>query len=228
MQPYFFPYIGYFQLMNAVDKFVVYDNIQYTKNGWINRNRILQNDKDILFTIPLKKDSDLLNVNQRILADNSTEIREKILRQIKHNYQKARYFDSIYPFVEKCFLSKETNLFNYIFFSITQVAQLFDIKTEIIISSTIDINHDLKGREKVLGICNKMNCDNYINAVGGVDLYNKDVFSKNNFRLNFLKTNKIKYQQYNSEFIPNLSIIDVLMFNSVNEIKSMINSFTLI
>ncbi len=69
MQPYFFPYIGYFQLINTVDEFVVYDNIEFTKKGWINRNRILVNGKDEYITLPIKKDSDFLHVKDRFLAE---------------------------------------------------------------------------------------------------------------------------------------------------------------
>src|SRR5438445_505000 len=101
MQPYFFPYIGYFQLINAVDEFVVYDNIEFTKKGWINRNRILVNGKDAYITIPLKKDSDYLNVNERWLADVWTVERKKLLNRITESYRKAPYYESIYNLAEK-------------------------------------------------------------------------------------------------------------------------------
>ena len=82
MQPYFFPYIGYFQLIKSVDEFVIYDNIQYTKKGWINRNRILVNGTDYLISLPLKKDSDYLNVVDRQLAESWEKDRTKLLTLI--------------------------------------------------------------------------------------------------------------------------------------------------
>ena len=118
MQPYFLPYIGYFQLMKSVDTFIIYDNIKYTKRGWINKNRILVNGSDKLFSIPVKKDSDYLKIGERELANNSLSERKKILRQITNSYAKAPYFASTYPIIEKCFLCEESNLFHYILYSI--------------------------------------------------------------------------------------------------------------
>ena len=139
MQPYFFPYIGYFQLINAVDEFVIYDNIEFTKKGWINRNRILVNGKDEFITLPLKKDSDYLNVNQRFLSDTWSLDKKKILNKIVEYYRKAPQFDQVYPLVEKCFNSDETNLFSFIYNSINQILQYLSISTKISISSKINI-----------------------------------------------------------------------------------------
>lgn len=111
MQPYFLPYIGYWQLINAVDEFVIYDNIEYTKRGWFNRNRILENDHDRLFTVPVKKDSDYLNVDERRIGDDATKENTRTLRIIQANYKKAPYYGEIYPLIEKCLLSSEINLF---------------------------------------------------------------------------------------------------------------------
>ena len=115
MQPYFLPYIGYWQLLNIADKFIVYDNIQYTKKGWINRNNILLNNKSFLFSLPLKKDKDYLNINERRLSDISTSSTIKTLRQIKNAYKKAPYFYAAFPVVEKIFNNKAENLFKYIY-----------------------------------------------------------------------------------------------------------------
>src|SRR5690349_10134683 len=110
MQPYFFPYIGYFQLINASDLFIVYDNIQYTKKGWINRNRFLQNGKDVLFSIPLKKDSDYLDVRDRDLALDFNKT--KLLNQIKAAYQRAPYMNETYPIIEEIIQFDDINLFS--------------------------------------------------------------------------------------------------------------------
>ena len=108
MQPYFFPYIGYFQLINSVDTFVIYDNIQFTKKGWIHRNRFLQNGKDTMFTLPIKKDSDYLDIDQRFLSENFGPECDKLLRKIEGAYKKAPYFNDVFPIVKSIFTFNET------------------------------------------------------------------------------------------------------------------------
>jgi len=226
MQPYFLPYIGYWQLIHSVDKFVVYNNIKYTKKGWINRNRFLQNGKDADFTIPLKKASDFLNVRDRTISADFN--RNKLLNQMKEAYKKAPYFNQIFPIFEKVLYYNECNLFDYIYFSIKEMCNILKIKTEIIISSNISIDHSLKSQDKVVAICKNMGADIYINAIGGQDLYSKETFSKNNIDIKFIKSNPFEYKQFNNEFIQWLSIIDVLMFNSEEEIYKILNSYELI
>jgi hypothetical protein len=228
MQPYFFPYIGYFQLINSVDKFIIYDNIQYTKKGWINRNRILVNKKDQLITLPIKKDSDYLNVVERELSKSWEIDKNKMLNVIKSSYNKAPYFQDIFELISKCLNNPETNLFKFIYDSIISINNYLEIKTPIIISSTIDADHTLKSQDKVLSLCKKQNADIYINSIGGVELYDKEIFRKNNIELNFIKSNPIQYKQFNNEFISWLSIIDVMMFNSKQQIKEYLNNYTLI
>ena len=136
MQPYIFPYIGYFQLINSVDEFIIYDNIQYTKKGWINRNRILVNEKDQLITLPLKKASDYLNVNDRELSESWENDKKKILNTIKTCYSKAPYSSESYKLIQECLDNNEINLFKFIFNSLNKINEFLDIKTKIIISSS--------------------------------------------------------------------------------------------
>jgi hypothetical protein len=133
MQPYFMPYIGYFQLLNAVDKFVLYDNIQFTKKGWFHRNRILVNGTDKMFSVPLKKDSDYLQVVQRELADCFDQESQKIIRTISASYRKAPYYEEVMPIVEKCFHCSSRNLFQFIYRSLILLMQHLEIDTDIII-----------------------------------------------------------------------------------------------
>ncbi len=225
MQPYFFPYIGYFQLINSVDKFVVYDNIQFTKKGWINRNRILFNGKDEFITLPLKKDSDFLMVDQRKLADTFKTDRIKIVRRITEAYRKAPEFKAVYPLVEAVINNEEENLFGFIFNSISQVCKYLDIKTEFVISSTVPIDHQLKSQDKVIAIGNALNATQYINPIGGVNLYSTEIFEQNNISLHFIKSEALQYPQFNNEFVPWLSIIDVLMFNSKEQVQQYVQSY---
>jgi hypothetical protein len=228
MQPYFFPYIGYWQLMNIVDEFVIYDNIEFTKKGWINRNRILVNGKDSFITIPLKNDSDYLDVRDRYLADSWSTEKIKMVNRIKESYRKATQFDSVYPVVEKCIYFEDANLFNFILNSLNQVKEYLEIRTSFLISSTIPIGHALKAEKKVIAICKARNADTYVNPIGGIQLYSKDEFKNEGINLHFLKANDFKYKQFNNEFVPWLSIIDVMMFNSPEEINKMLNLYELI
>ena len=228
MQPYFMPYIGYFQLINSVDKFIIYDNIQYTKKGWINRNRILVNGRDQLITLSVKKDSDYLDVVKRELSESWSKDKDKILKIITSSYSKTPYFKETFELISNCLNNPEKNLFRFIYNSIILINEYLEIKTPIVISSSIDINHALKSQDKVLSLCKAQNADIYINSIGGIELYDKEVFKQNGIKLNFIKSNPTQYKQFSNEFIPWLSIIDVLMFNSKEEIKKYLNNYTLI
>jgi len=218
MQPYFLPYIGYFQLISAVDLFVIYDNIKYTKKGWINRNRILQNGKDTMITLPLKNDSDYLNVCERELAIDFNP--NKLVNQIKGAYVHAPYFNQTFPLIEEILLYKNLNLFQFIHNSIVKLCGHLDIVTKIVKSSDILIDHGLKCQDKVLELCKSVEARTYINPVGGLDLYSKDQFYDNGIELRFLRSNYFEYKQSGNHFVPSLSIIDVLMFNPRDVIKS--------
>lgn len=223
MQPYLFPYIGYFQLINTVDEFIIYDNIQFTKKGWINRNRILVNGVDAYITLSLKKDSDYLNIKDRFLSDDWTIERKKILNRITESYRKAPQFNFVYPILESILMYEERNLFAFIFNSLKEINLYLDIKTPLIISSSVPINHDLKSVNKVIEICKARKATTYINPIGGVELYNKKNFNNEGLELQFLKANNITYPQFKNDFVPFLSIIDVMMFNSLEDIKLIIN-----
>ena len=226
MQPYLFPYIGYFQLIAAVDLFIVYDNIKYTKKGWINRNRILQNGKDVMFSLPLKRDSDYLDVYQRELSSDFN--RDKLLNQFKEAYRHAPYFAEIFPLIEQVVCYKDVNLFRFLYNSIERTCEHLGITTEIRISSDIAIDHDLKNQDKVLALCEAVGATSYINAIGGIELYSKETFRAKGIELQFIKAKPFEYEQLIEPFIPWLSIIDVMMFNSLNVIKSRLAEFYLV
>ena len=229
MQPYFFPYIGYFQLINAADKFVVYDNIQFTKKGWINRNRILANGKDEYISLPVKKDSDYLNVDQRKLAQSFKTERSKLLRRISESYRKAPQFSATFPLIESVINLEEENLFGFIYRSLQKVCEFLDIKTEFVVSSTLPVDHQLRSQEKILAICEALQATQYINLIGGMELYSKEIFQQHNIELKFLRSGMIEYAQFENEFVPGLSIIDVMMFNSKEQVKLYLqNNYTVI
>ena len=228
MQPYFMPYIGYFQLINSVDVFIIYDNIQYTKKGFINRNRILFNNKGRKFTIPIKKDSDYLDVVERTISNTWESESKKFLNLINHSYKKSPYYKNCIEVITECVMYPNFNLFEFIYFSVKKICSYLDINTKIIISSELEVDHSLKSQEKVISFCKELKSKTYINAIGGQELYDKSTFQKNNLNLNFIKTNPIEYKQFNNSFEPWLSIIDLLMFNSREELKLHLNNYTLI
>jgi hypothetical protein len=221
MQPYFLPYIGYFQLIESVDKFIVYDNIKYTKKGWINRNRFLQNGKDVLFSLPLKKDSDFLDVRDRqISADFNSA---KFLNQLREAYRKAPCFGQAFPLVESIVLQKETNLFKYLFNSIQGICDYVGITSELVVSSAMQIDHSLQNKDKVIALCKCAGANTYINAIGGQELYSKSEFETNGLALKFIKTRPFTYKQFDNEFVPWLSIVDLMMFNSREILKGFVS-----
>lgn len=222
MQPYFFPYIGYFQLIAAVDMFIVYDNIKYTKKGWVNRNRMLQNGKDVMFSLPLKNDSDYLDVCERELATDFN--RDKLLNQFKNAYRRAPYFAQTFQLIEQIVRYEDRNLFRFLHHSLVKTCEHLDIATEIKISSTIAIDHDLKNQDKVLALCESVGASTYVNAIGGMDLYSKEKFLGKGIELKFIKSKPFEYAQFSNAFVPWLSIVDVMMFNPLDSIRSCIST----
>jgi hypothetical protein len=228
MQPYFFPYIGYFQLINAVDEFIVYDDIKFTKKGWINRNKILVNNQPFTFSLPLKKDHDNKMIFERYLSDDFLNHKDYLLRLIKENYKKAPFFSETFKLIEDCLLFDNKNLFNFIYNSLKLIKEYLEITTPLINSSSIGNTSNLKAENRVIAICKIRQAKTYINPIGGLTLYNKYFFKENGVDLFFIKTKEITYKQFDDTFVPNLSIIDVMMFNSKDEIKKMLNEYELI
>lgn len=227
MQPYFLPYIGYWQLLNAVDKYVIYDDVNYIKGGWINRNRILVGKEPKYLTIRLNGASPNKNINEIEVGLNEKE-RKKLLRMVEENYKKSPFFKDVFPIVEAIIMNEEKNLAKFIEFSLKKICSYLGIKTELIVSSTLKKDNSLKAQDKVIDICKELEATEYYNAIGGQELYSYDEFKKNGIELKFLQTSNIKYNQFDNEFIPYLSILDVMMFNSVDDICKFLNDYTLI
>lgn len=222
MQPYFFPYIGYFQLINAVDTFVIYDDIEYVKQSWMNRNRILLNGQPSYISLPLKKDSDYLHVKQRELAGTWLKEHKKLISKLRGAYNKAPFFAETMQLIEPCINSDNTNLFTFLLESIENTLKHLGITTKVIISSSLgDFTH-LRSQDKVIAICRATSASHYINPIGGTQLYDSNSFDTNNLKLSFLKTRDFNYPQYNNDFQAFLSIIDVLMFNGKAQTRNLI------
>jgi WbqC-like protein family len=227
MQPYLFPYIGYFQLINAVDKFVAYDDVAFIKQGWINRNNILLNGNPFLFTIPAKNISSY-SLICKMEASYSIDWKTNLLKTIKQCYGKAPYFNRIFQIIENTFVNEDQYVSQIAMRSIHEVARYLELQTEIKNSSASYLNNELSSQERILDICKKESASQYINPIGGRNLYSKDIFVVNGIQLNFIKSQPIQYKQFKHTFVPNLSIIDVLMFNSPEEVNIMLKKYELL
>lgn len=229
MQPYLFPYIGYFQMIKHVDSFVFYDDVNFIKGGWINRNRILINKKDFLITVPLKNPSqNNLIKNIEISSSNYDTWKKKTLRAIEHSYRKASYFESTYHLISTVLNHKFEKISDLAIESITTVSSHLDLKVNFITSSEKYNNKTLERSDRLIDICNQENIKTYINPISGQELYNKEYFLRQKINLNFINPLPIKYHQFKNNFIPNLSIIDILMFNSIEETHTLLKKYEII
>jgi hypothetical protein len=227
MQPYLFPYIGYFQLISAVNQFVIHDDVQWIKGGWINRNRILVKGEPHYITLPVQKDSTLLNINERTLSEDFEPQGKRIMRQIEEAYRKAPQFESVIPLVSRCLSFQERNASAFIVNTLRECCDYLGLNTPFVLSSELQKDNSLKGQSRVINICNALSASQYINPIGGTELYSKDVFEFENIKLNFLKTRNNAYRQFNNKFVPNLSIIDLLMNCTVEEICALLQKYDL-
>ena len=230
MQPYIFPYLGYFQLINAVDQFIFYDDVTFIKGGWINRNNILINKEKKLFTIPLDNPS-----SNKLICDTHVnrvlyhKWKKKFLKSLVQSYKKAPYFDEIFSLINDVLSKSNDNLSQLALKSVISVTRFLEMETIFSTSSVenFDSGH-LNAQSRVIDMVQKNKGDVYINAIGGKELYNKQVFKENNLDLFFLKPELKSYEQFDIDFIPGLSIIDVLMFNSKEECKRLLKSYQLV
>jgi len=224
MQPYLFPYIGYWQLVNAVDTFVIYDDVNYIKQGFINRNSILINGEKQRLTLNVTGASSNRKINEICIGDNS----ENILKTISQNYNKAPQFENVYPLLTKLLLNKDTNLARFIGFTITEISSYLGISTDLIYSSDIKKRKTLTAQDRLIEMCHQIGADTYFNMIGGSHLYSKSYFELNGLKLKFMKPLPVNYNQFGNDHIPNLSIIDVMMFNDRENTRAFLDQYKLL
>lgn len=229
MQPYFFPYLGYWQLMNAVDRYVVYDDVNYINRGRINRNAILVQQRAHNVNLILSAASQNKLINQiHVNVESTTQ--SKLLRTIEMAYAKAPFFSHVMPMIQEIITQKEENLAQYLFYSFQVIGKYLGITTELILSSHLKKDCALKGYKKIISICKLLDGTEYYNSVNGIPLYAPHVaeFTEAGLELLFTKMRKITYQQYNNPFVENLSIIDMMMFNSQEECQRLLGEYDLL
>lgn len=224
-QPYFMPYIGYWQLINAVDIFKISDDYNYIKHGWVSKNRILINGNAANFHIEVKHASSNKLINElEIYSDQA----EKKLNQLRLAYKKAPYYKEGIELMNDILTFEDNNLATFLEHSIRCTCQYMGIDTKIVKSSEFEHNSDYKREYRIFDMCHRIGADTYYNAIGGQALYSFTQFKEEGIQLGFIKTRDVKYKQYKNEFVPNLSIIDVIMFNSREEISDMLNDFSIV
>jgi hypothetical protein len=224
MQPYLFPYLGYYQLVNAVDRFVFYDDVTFIKGGYINRNNILSNGKVQRFTIPVPGMSPNRLINTLKFDKNV----KKTLKSIEQSYKKAPYFKLIFPLIESVLNDKNRNVEHVCAKSISLVFEYLGLKKSFCFSSELQYNRDLCAADKLIAMAYVLKSSDYINSPGGKLLYDKEYFSFNRVKLSFIEVNDYAYSQGSTDFIPHLSMIDVLMWNEIEEVKLMFNKYELV
>jgi hypothetical protein len=219
VQPYLFPYIGYFQLIDAVEIFVLYDDVNFITRGWINRNKVLVNGKAKYLTIPCKDASQhkLINETQHALTENK---RGKLLRMIRFSYSNAPFFDAVFPIVKNVLKFDSDYIVDLAEESVRATCNYLSIDTNIKLSSSNYDNVGLDRTKRILDICSKEKADRYINPPGGKELYKKSDFKAKGIELKFIEPELKKYPQFNHDFVLGLSIIDVLMFNDPQKIRT--------
>ena len=229
MQPYFFPYLGYWQLMNAVDRYVVYDDVNFIKGGRINRNDILMQNQPGHINLILSGASPNKLIRE-VKVNNQSLTQSKLLRTIEQCYSKAPEFSAVMPILTDIITQTETNLSEYLYYSFQKIGAYLGITTQLIMSSSLDKDSSLKGHHKVISICRLLGGTKYYNSINGVPLYVPHLadFQQAGIELLFPKLRAIQYRQFHGEFIPNLSIIDVMMFNSREECHRLLGEYDLL
>jgi hypothetical protein len=226
MQPYLFPYVGYFQLIRAVDRFVVYDDVAFINRGWINRNKLLVGGKENLFTVPLREASQNKLIYE-IEVEANPKWREKLLRTIEQSYKKAPYFVPVFALTSEVLLGPETRIGDLATQSLRRVSEYLELSTEFIETSRVYGNEHLRAQDRILDICQREGADHYINTSSGEALYDRGEFARHGIRLTFIRPKPVEYPQFGGEFVPWLSILDVLFFNSPEHVRSLLDAYEL-
>jgi hypothetical protein len=227
MQPYLFPYAGYFQLVNCADIFIFYDDVSFIKGGWINRNQILNAAKPLMFTCPLSNASSNVDIKDVCTTDLDRFLR-KFEKQLSQCYRKAPYFDEISSLVMRVFENGAKTISELSIASITECSNYIGLECRFQVSSS-DFA-DTKGLDRasrLIEIAKRCGSDRYVNMPGGRDLYHVESFAEHGVELRFIDSNPIEYQQFKNPFLPYLSIIDVLMFNSPEQVRHMARDYRL-
>ncbi|MBQ6284431.1 MAG: WbqC family protein [Bacteroidales bacterium] len=224
-QPYFLPYLGWWQLIKAADLFLISDDYNFIKDGWICRNRILVEGKPIYFRIEVRKKSNFRYIKDTQLMPLQVG---KKLKTLEFAYRRAPFFSDGIALAERILRYPETNLACFLEHSIREVCSFLSITTPLKRTSEMEGNSLFKREERIYDACRRVGADTYINAIGGTKLYNRDEFASHGITLKFLKSGFPEYPQFRKPFVDRLSILDAIMFNSKEDLQKMLEDYTLI
>lgn len=228
MQPYIFPYIGYFQLVKAVDVFVFYDDVNFIKRGWVNRNNILTNNQSSLFSIPLIKASQNKMISEVDLGYDDKWL-NKFYLTLEHSYKKAPYYNDVLILIKKVFNKENRTIADLAIASVELTSQYLGLSTKFELSSvSYQLSKGMDKADRLISICKEKGAGSYINPSGGKELYDKPYFQQKGVELFFIANRIGPYKQLNEDFVGGLSIIDVLMFNSVDEANQLLKQYELV
>lgn len=221
MQPYFLPYLGYFQLIAAVDKFIVLDDVNFIQRGWINRNRMLMNGAPHLFTLPLRGASqNRLICDLELVAD--AVWREKLLRSLRQAYGRAPYYAQVSGMLDDMLHLPSLRLDLFLLNSLQLVMRYLALDTAVVPTSRLYGNAGLSGEQRIIDICQREGASDYINPIGGVSLYQRAHFEQHGIALHFLRSRAVSYPQGKNQHISGLSIVDVLMYNAPSTVQQLL------
>ena len=226
MQPYWFPYLGYFQHCVSVDKFVFLTDANYKKKGWINRNRIIVDSREHMITVPLQKASQNNKIfEQKVLQGHGWK--KSILATLRHSYHKAPFYSAAISVVEQALMSPAISISDYAIESIAAVFEYIQGRAPVFETSDKYNNADLIGENRIIDICLRAGADDYCNPISGCKLYDPASFRGRGLSLFFLEPGLKRYPQLSKKYIPSLSIIDALMMNSRSDMRELLNSYCL-
>ena len=228
-QPYFFPYLGYLAIIKHSDCFVVFDTPQFIRHGWIERNRILKpNEGWQYIKVPLEKNISKTNIKD-VKIKNTVDWQRKIIAQLDHYKKKARYYRQVMDLLNEVFSLKTNSIVKLDAFALEKIFEYLDLTFNYSIFSEMDmkIKEPQAPDEWALNISKAMGADEYINLPGGKKIFNENKYKKEDIELHFMKLNLREYNQKRKTFEPGLSIIDVMMFNSPETIRDMLDDYKL-
>lgn len=226
MQPYLFPYLGYFQLIAASGLFLLGDSLQYTRRGWINRNRLLVGGQPWQFSFPLEQGSRSQAINERRLSDEVHLTSQRLLHTIRHAYHRAPCYPMVFPLLEEILDHPERNLAHFAEHSIRRICHYMGVDTPIGRVSELGLEDDIGRDQRLIEAVKRSGGDVYLNPEGGRHLYSPELFNDHGLELRFLRMDELSYRQFDGDFVPSLSIIDVLMFNPPDELQRLLGRYS--
>ena len=221
MQPYFFPYIGYFQLMDAVDTFVFYDDAQFMKGGWVNRNRILHKGEAAWWTYPIVREDFRLTIRERRYGKSDAQL-ESLKGKLEGAYRRAPCYADTMPVIAAHLAHDDDHVSRFNQAHLEGVSAMLGIDCRFATSSEIDHDRTLSGQARVIELCRQLGATQYFNAIGGLALYDPKAFADVGIELTFVEPGRVSYPQYGDPHVPYLSIVDVLMFNTLPQAKALL------